>query len=158
MVSRGNNLENKLGLVFYWASTQIISKWKKKILVQKMGNITTQINAQILKSLFREFLGSWGNWWSGATVMHHPHGFTPTNTCSTKNPNNVCLGHVAFSCQTKFQIIWESSAHKGSTKKYCLGYTCPWTAKVTNVKHAFMDWLHCKPLESTLSYWNFKIN
>ena len=56
VVLRGNNnLEIKLGLVFYRTSTQIISKWQNVTLSQKMNNIPTQINSQILKSLFSKF-------------------------------------------------------------------------------------------------------
>ena len=52
MVLKGNNLEIKLGLVFYQISTQTISKWQNATLVQKKGNITTRISSQILKYYF----------------------------------------------------------------------------------------------------------
>lgn len=56
---RGNNLGIKLGLVFQSNRHSNHLQMKQDVtLVQKRGNIRTQINSQILKSLFREVLGS----------------------------------------------------------------------------------------------------
>jgi hypothetical protein len=55
MVLRGNNLEIKLGLVF-WLKLHSMYLWMKKYYTRpKRGNIPTQINSQILKPLFCDF-------------------------------------------------------------------------------------------------------
>ena len=56
--------------------------------------------------------------------LHLPHGFTPTNTCPTKNFNNRCLGYDAFECLANLHIIFKWFA-KGRNKKTCLGYVAP---------------------------------
>ena len=53
-----------------------------------------------------------------------PHGFTPTNTCLTKNFNGRCLGYVAFECHAHFHINWVSFAHRDQ-QKTCLKYDAP---------------------------------
>ena len=59
-------------------------------------NIPTQINLQILKPFFCEYLGGFAIRGSVAETTHLPHGFTPPNTCPTKNSNDKCLGYDAF--------------------------------------------------------------
>ena len=132
-------------------STQVISKWKKVTLIQKRGNKPTQINSQLLKPSFYDYLESFAIWGSNTTSTHLPHGFTPTNTCPTKNSINRYLSYVAFECEANFQITWGSFAHRDQHKKM-FKICCPWTAKVTNVNFWFVDWFLCKPIESTLPY------
>ena len=118
---RGNNLGIKLGLVFQSNRHSNHLQMKQDVtLVQKRGNIRTQINSQILKSLFREVLGSFAIWGNGATAVHLPREFRLTNTCPTKNSNGIWLGYVVFECHAIFQINWESFAHWYQQKK-CVG-------------------------------------
>ena len=49
----------------------------KITLIKERGNTPIQINSQILKPLFFEFMGSFVIRVSGATIVHLPHGFTP---------------------------------------------------------------------------------
>ena len=89
-------------------------------------------------------LGSFAIWGNNATTMHLPHGFTPTNTCPTKNSNGRCLGYAMFECHANFQINWESLHIGINKKKTCLGYatlkprrwqisnTCSWTGPTIN--------------------------
>ena len=59
MVLRGINLEIKLMLVFFIKLPLKSSPNGKNVtLIQKRGNILTQINSQILKSLLSNFLGN----------------------------------------------------------------------------------------------------
>ena len=85
MVLRVNNLEIKSGLVFDRTSTPIFCKQQSVALIQKKGIIPTQINSQVLKLLFCDFWRMFAIWGNGATIVRLRLGFTPTNTCPTKN-------------------------------------------------------------------------
>ena len=143
----------------------------------KEGNTPTQINSQILKPLFCDFLGSFTIWGSGVTTTRIPHGFTPTNTCPIKNSKGRCLGYVAFECHANFQINWESFAHRDQ-QKTCLEYAAPkprkwqmsrfgsWTAFIVHQLRAHSHiWTNPKianSIESKLDTWqniaNFNMN
>ena len=149
-------------------STQVISKWKKVTLIQKRGNKPTQINSQLLKPSFYDYLESFAIWGSNTTSTHLPHGFTPTNTCPTKNSINRYLSYVAFECQANFQITWGSFAHRDQHKK-CLRYVAPepqrwqmsifgsWTDSFVNQLRAHSHiWVNpnlTNFIESKLSMW-----
>ena len=49
-------------------------------------------------------------------TVHLPHGFTLTNTCSTKNTNNRCFGYDAFECHAFFHINCKLLAHRDQQK------------------------------------------
>jgi hypothetical protein len=69
-----------------------------------------------------------------------------------KNPNIGCLGYDdALECHANTQIHWKSFVHRDQQKQM-FRICCPQLVEVTNVKHAFMNWCHCKPIESTLPY------
>ena len=55
VVLRGNNLEIKLGLVFGSNLHSHHLQMTNVTLVQRRGNIPTQINSKILKPLFNDF-------------------------------------------------------------------------------------------------------
>ena len=63
----------------------------------------------------------WGN---SATISHLSHGFTPTNTCPTRNSNNECLGYAMFECHANFYFNWESFVDRDQQKTY-LRYVAP---------------------------------
>jgi hypothetical protein len=124
VVLRGYSLELKLGLVFLLNLHSNHLLMKNPTLVQKRGNIPTQISSQILKPLLYDFLGSFAFRGNSTTTTHLPHGFTPTSTCLTKTSNGKCLGYVAFECHGIFKSIG-SHLHIGINKKTCLGYDAP---------------------------------
>ena len=117
-VLRGNNLDIKLRLVFQWNL-----RWNHLLMTRcyplsKRSNIPIQMSSQFLKPLFYDFWGIFTIWGWGVTTMHLPHGFTPTNTCPTKNFNSSFfrIWCVWGSCKISYQ------------QKICLGYVAskPW--------------------------------
>jgi hypothetical protein len=120
MVSRGNSLELKLGFGFLIEPPLKSSPIDQKnvIVIQKRGNIFSQICSQILEPLCCDVVGSFAIYGNRATITHLPHKFTPTNTCPTENSNDRCLGYVAFECHANFHICWESFAHRDRHKKH----------------------------------------
>ena len=135
----GNNLEFKLGLLFYHTFTQILSKYQR----WKEGQCTYSNQLTNLETLFCDFLGSIAIWGNNATTLHLPHGFTPTNTCPTKSSNGRCLRYCVFECHANFQINWESLAHRDQ-QRTCFRYVAPkpwrwqmssmhpWTSSIVN--------------------------
>ena len=144
-----------------------------KVLPSFNDNIPTKINSQTLKPLFCDFVGNFAIWGSVATIMHLLHGFTPTDTCPTKNSNNRCLGYVVFECHANFQINWESLTNR-INKKTRLGYATPkswrwqmssmhsWTRSTVNHLRAhYPIWINPKTtnfVESRLSMWHHITN
>ena len=124
LVSRGYNLQNKLGLVFWYDLHSNHLQWQTFTFIQKRGSIPTQINSQILKPVYMILWEILAIWCKGATTTHLPRGFTPTNTCLTSNYDNRCLGYVAFECHANFHINWESFVHRDQ-QKTCLGLVAP---------------------------------
>ena len=121
ILSRGKNLEMRLQLVFCLNLHSNHLQMKECYPHSKEGPFiySNQLtNLETINLWF--FWGSFAIWGSGATTTHLPHGFTPTNTCPTRNSNGWCLGYVAFDCHENFQINWESFAHRDQQK------TCSW--------------------------------
>jgi hypothetical protein len=100
MVLRGTIQKLNQGWFFYWISTQIIYRLLNGTLIQYIPTQTTHQSW----NHFCDVLGSFAIWDSSVTIVHLPHGFTPTNTC---------LGYVTLECHATSQIIWELFAHKG---------------------------------------------
>ena len=116
------------------------------------------------------FLRSFGTRGIDDTITHLPHGFTPTNTCPTKNSKGRCLGFATFECCAIFQINWESFVHRDQLKKYVLWYVAPkpcrwqmssfgsWTGFVVNQlrthHHIWLIPQIANYVESKLSTWH----
>ena len=133
-----DNLKWKWGWFFDWTSTQIISKWQNVTLIQKRGNIHTQINPQTLKALFCDFLKSLCN------LRLWCHNYTTSTWKATHqhmsnwNYINKCLGYVVFESHAIFQTI----GNHLSQSLNCKG------DKMS--KFWFVDRFHYKPLCSTI--------
>ena len=125
MVLRCTDLEIKLGLFFSWTSTQIIYKWQNITLINTWTIYLLKSSTHLEPSIFYiwESFAIWGN---GATIMHLPHGSTPTNTCPTKYSNARCLRLVCVWVSYKNLDQLGIMCTHGTTK-HMFRICCPWT-------------------------------
>jgi hypothetical protein len=119
VVLRGSNLENKLELIFFYqTSTQSYVNDKmlpstKRGAIYVFNSTHKSQNHCFFLNLFEEALQFDA---TVPTTTHIPYGFTPTNTCPTKNSNGTCLRFDALECHANLQINWESFLHRDQQK------------------------------------------
>ena len=113
----GNNLRIKLGLVVFIKPPLKSSPNDKMLPSFERGAIYPLKLAH--KSWNHYFVSFWEFLQFEATVpqLHTFHmDSRPPSTCPTKYSNIRSLRNVAFECWAKFQINWESFAHRDQQK------------------------------------------
>ena len=119
----GYGLENKCGVDFFIEPPLKSSPNVNKItFVQKKGNISTQINSQILILCFCYFLGSFAIWGSGATIAHPPHALHPPTHVQLKFSTTNIYDMLHLSAMRFFRSTGNHFHIRINIKKTYLGY------------------------------------